>query len=150
MTRSHHTSLLSKAAKYGIQACVYLADNKNDEAYRPISEIAEALGIPYHFLKKVMAELAQKGLVLSQRSAKGGVALSRKPEKLVLLDIITAIDGEDLFNQCLLGLPGCGEQKNCAMHAAWAVERNRLKLMFSSTTLSDVSSRVQLKGFRLA
>lgn len=150
MTRSHHSAILSKAAIYGIQACVYLASNKTDDTYRPISEIAEALSIPYHFLKKVMAELAQKGLILSQRSARGGVALGKDPTNLVLLDIITAIDGDDLFNQCLLGLPGCGEQKPCAMHTAWATERTRLQLMFSSTTLTDVASRIQLKGFRLS
>lgn len=142
--------MLSKAAVYGIQACVYLASNKSGDAYRPISEIAEALSIPYHFLKKVMAVLAQQGIVLSQRSARGGVALAKEPSKLVLLDIITAIDGDDLFSQCLLGLPGCGEQKPCAMHTAWATERNRLKLMFSSTTLTDVASRIQLKGFRIS
>lgn len=150
MARSQHQAVLSKAAVYGIQACVYLASHESEDEYRPISEIAEEGSIPYHFLKKVMATLAQQGIILSQRSAKGGVALAKDPSKLALLDIISAIDGDELFNQCILGLPGCGEKKPCALHAAWAAERTRLKLMFSSTTLADVTSRIQLKGFRIA
>ncbi|MBU3740791.1 MAG: Rrf2 family transcriptional regulator [Candidatus Kapabacteria bacterium] len=150
MTRSHHSALLTKSTRYAIQACAYLAVHANGDLYRPISEIATALSIPFHFLKKVMAELAQQGIIASQRSARGGVALAKDPRQIALLDIMAAIDGDDIFKECLLGLPGCGEEKPCPMHTAWSTERNRLKLMFSSTTLADIATRIQIKGSRIA
>ena len=142
--------MLSKSSTYAIQALAYLASKGTGKEYTPISEIAEAMSIPYHFLKKIMAELAQKGLLNSQRSAKGGVGLSRESKSIALVDIIEALDGPALFNECLLGLPGCGEKTPCAMHNAWATERTRLRLMFSSTTLADIAIRVQSKGFRIS
>lgn len=142
--------MLSKSSIYAIQACAYLASTPTDDEYTPISEIAEALSIPYHFLKKVLAELAQNGLLHSQRSARGGVALGKDAKNITLLDIIVTLDGPTLFDECLLGLPGCGEKTPCAMHNAWATERTRLKLMFSSTTLADIASRVHIKGFRIS
>ncbi len=142
--------MLSKASSYAIQALSYLAIQDEDRGYVPISEVAEQLSIPYHFLKKILADLAQHDLLTSQRSAKGGVALYKDPKKISLLDIIQKVDGSDLFTQCILGLPGCGEKAPCALHNAWAAERNRLQLMFSSTSLADVAKRIQEKGFRIS
>ncbi len=142
--------MLSKSSTYAIQALAFLAGKAPDSVFTPISEIARELSIPYHFLKKILAELTQKGLLHSQRSAKGGVGLNRDAKTIALLDIIVALDGGDLFSECILGLPGCGEQTPCALHNAWALERSRLQLMFSSTTLFDIAKRIQSKGFRLS
>lgn len=142
--------MLSKASSYAIQALSYLASQDEERKYVPISEVAEQLSIPYHFLKKILADLTQHGLLTSQRSAKGGVALTRDAKKISLLDIIQKVDGTDLFTQCILGLPGCGEATPCALHNAWAAERNRLQLMFSSTSLADVATRIKEKGFRIS
>jgi len=142
--------MLSKSSTYAIKACTYLASKGADRVYTPISEVAETLQIPYHFLKKILAELSQKGLLNSQRSTKGGVSLSRDARSISLLDIIVLLDGPDLFTECLLGLPGCGNNKPCPMHNAWAAERSRLQLMFSSTTLADVAQRVSKSGLRIS
>lgn len=142
--------MLSKASSYAIQSLSYLAIQEAEREYVPISEVAEQLSIPYHFLKKILAQLAQHGLLASQRSAKGGVKLIRDAKKISLLDIIQLVDGMDLFSSCILGLPGCGEATPCALHNAWAAERNRLQLMFSSTSLADVAKRIQEKGFRIS
>jgi Rrf2 family protein len=141
--------MISKAASYAIQAFTYLAQQTREREYVPMSEIAEQLGIPYHFLKKIMAELAQSGLLLSQRSAKGGVSISGDASEVTLFDIITRIDGDALFTKCILSLPGCGEMAPCPLHTSWAAERARLHLMFTSTTLSDVAKRVSTKAARI-
>ncbi|MCX6140922.1 MAG: Rrf2 family transcriptional regulator [Candidatus Kapabacteria bacterium] len=142
--------MLSKSSTYAIQALAFLAAKGSEPEFTPISEIAETLSIPYHFLKKILAELSQKGLLHSQRSARGGVGLNRDAKSITLLDIITALDGSSLFSECILGLPGCGEKTPCALHNAWAAERSRLHLMFSSTTLSDIAKRIHSKGFRIS
>lgn len=141
--------MLSKSSTYAIQACAQLVAKHREKSYTPISELATELGIPYHFLKKIMAVLVQHGIIQSQRSAKGGIALVKDPHETTLFDIIESLEGTALFTECLLGLPGCGEKKPCAMHAAWAVERNRLQLMFTSTTIADVANRIQNNGYRI-
>lgn len=134
--------MISKASSYAIQALTYLILQTKGRDYVPISEIAEELTIPYHFLKKILAQLVQSGMLVSQRSAKGGVALSADAATITLYDIVIKIDGNTLFTECILSLPGCGEGKPCPLHSSWAVERARIQLMFSSTTLQDIARRV--------
>ena len=142
--------MLSKSASYAIQALTYLSMHNNERDFVPIAEIAETLSIPYHFLKKIIAELAQRGLLETHRSSRGGVALSKSAKKTTLLDIITYIDGEGLFTECIFGLPGCGEATPCPLHSSWTIERNRLRLLFSSTTIADLAKRAELKGYRIS
>jgi Rrf2 family transcriptional regulator, iron-sulfur cluster assembly transcription factor len=134
--------MLSKSAIYAIQALSYLTLRAVDERPVPIAQIAEDLSIPYHFLKKILADLAIKGLLKSQRSAKGGVSLIKDPRQLSVLDIIIATDGADMFQECIL--------KPCPMHHSWAIERGRLRTMFAGTTIHDLAHRIETKGYRLS
>ena len=68
----------------------------------------------------------------------GGVALTRGPKAIRLYEIVVATDGEDLFEECVLGLSGCGEAKPCPLHEHWTEERDRMKKTFQNMTLSEV------------
>jgi Rrf2 family transcriptional regulator, iron-sulfur cluster assembly transcription factor len=145
--------MFSKACIYAIQATIYLAQQgreKDGKPYTPVAEIAQALGIPYQFLKKIIQTLAEKGLLLTQRSAKGGVALARSANTMTVLDVIAAIDGVEMFTtECILKFPGCGNEKPCPMHNHWAVERVRLQKMFEQTNLEEVAVNVSKGLIRL-
>ncbi len=143
-------NMISKAASYAIQSLSYLTTEGTDREYIPISEIAEKLGIPYYFLKKVLADLVTAGMLRSYRSAKGGVALASPPSEITLLDIISRVDGTETFEDCILGLPGCGDSKPCALHAAWAIQRARLLKMYSEADLASIASRLDSGEIRVS
>jgi Rrf2 family protein len=111
---------------------------------------AEELQIPFQFSTKVMQQLAANGLVISRRGATGGIMLARHAEEISLLDIIAAIDGLDLFQQCILGLPGCGQAKPCPMHDEWAAQREELREYFKNTSLEDVAVSIRLFSHRIS
>jgi Rrf2 family transcriptional regulator, iron-sulfur cluster assembly transcription factor len=138
--------MFSKACIYGIQAAIYLAQQQklqSDRQYIPVVEIAQTLGIPFQFLKKIMQSLSEKGLTVSQRSAKGGMALARSAENISIFEVIQAIDGAAiLVSDCILSFPGCGDEKPCPLHHQWAVERKRLRTMFETTTLEFLAGNV--------
>ena len=142
--------MISKAASYAVQSLAYLAIESSSREYVPIKEIAEKLSIPYYFLKKVLAELVTGGLLISYRSAKGGIALARSVDQISLLDIITMVDGDVVFRECILGLPGCGEKTPCVLHETWSLERKRLYKMFNDATLKTVAKKINEQGFRIA
>lgn len=141
--------LLSRACEYGLRSAFHLAA-QNPEGYLPIRGIGEALGISVPFLTKVLQMLTQAHLLTSFRGPSGGVALARPAEQITLHDIVVAVDGPALFVSCVLGLPGCGEQRPCPLHDSWAVERQRLHELFTRTTLADVAQRLQDFDLRLA
>ena len=140
--------LLSKSCEYGIRATLHLATLKR-EGYVSIREISEELEISFHFLTKIFQKMTQAGLLESFRGPNGGIMLARPQSQITLLDIVLAIDGPDLFRECVLGLPGCGNQKPCPMHERWATERQRLEAMFGRTTLAEMSENIETYEFRL-
>lgn len=140
--------LLSRGCEYGLRAALYLVSLDAD-GFVPIRRLSDELDIEFHFLTKLFQQLTEAGLVHSQRGPKGGVALAKGADRVTPMDIVLAIDGPDLFRECVLGLPGCGEQKPCPLHETWATERERLRMMFMNTSLLHMAERMKEEGFRL-
>jgi Rrf2 family transcriptional regulator, iron-sulfur cluster assembly transcription factor len=140
--------VLSKACDYGIRAVLYIAVN-SERQFVPINEIAKELNISFHFLTKILQILTQKNLLASFKGPKGGVRLARSGTDISLFDIVVAIDGVDLFTQCVLGLKGCGEGKPCPLHDEWGSIRDDLKSVFQQRTVSDLAEQITSMDYRL-
>ena len=129
--------MLSKSCEYGLRASLYLASLDHD-GYVSISKISEDLDISFPFLTKIFQKLNDAGLLDSQRGPKGGVALTKPAEEVSLYEIVVAIDGDDLFSECVLGLPNCGDAKPCPLHDEWAEKRSAVETMFRNATLTEL------------
>ena len=140
--------LLSKTCSYGIRAAIYIAVQK-DLQYIPIKEIADTLNISFHFLTKILQILTKEGIIESVKGPGGGVGLRRNPSEITILDIIHAIDCDGIFDECVLGLPGCSDKNPCPMHSTWGVLRKDLYNMLQKETLEDLALQVRNKSIRL-
>lgn len=129
--------MLSKSCEYGLRAMLYLASLDKD-GYVPIGTISDELDISFPFLTKIFQKLNDAGLLTSQRGPKGGVALTQAPDEVSLYEIIVAIDGNELFEECVLGLPGCGDAQPCPLHNHWSQERDRVEALFRGTSLQEL------------
>lgn len=136
--------MLSKSCEYGLRATLYLASLDRD-GYVSIGTISEELEISFPFLTKIFQKLNEADLLSSRRGPKGGVALTKPADEVTLHEIVVAIDGDDLFEECVLGLPGCGEAEPCPLHDQWSDERDRLEQLFRETTLAELPE-VRLKA----
>ena len=132
--------MLSKSCTYGIWAVLYLASVKNEE-YVPIREISNALNIPFHFLTKILQLLAKAKIVESLRGAHGGVQLNKPSEQITLREVIVAIDGTGLFEDCAFGLSECGDENPCPVHSKWTNVRNEIKRICEQTDFDDLSQQ---------
>ena len=141
--------LLSKSCEYAIRASLYVASVEVGR-YTSVREVSDALGIPYPFLAKIAQTLTQAGLFQALRGPTGGVALARPASAITLRDVVVATDGASIFTECVLGLPGCGNQKPCPLHNEWAPARARVEQMFGAATLAETAARVRAEDFRLA
>ncbi|NBC18908.1 MAG: Rrf2 family transcriptional regulator [Bacteroidetes bacterium] len=128
----------STGCTYGIQAALFLAV-RDAKAYVPIRQISDHLGVSFHFLTKVLQVLNHHGVLRSQRGPHGGVALARTADAISLRDLIVAVDGPGLFEDCVLGLPGCGDQKPCPIHDHWADVRGCFDQHLAATTLAELA-----------
>ena len=128
--------ILSQACQYGLQATIYLA--VQGEAPILSKVIATQLGIPPHFLAKILQELSKRGLLLSFKGRGGGFKLSRDPNAITLMDVVLAIEGEGFGTQCLLGLAECSEEVPCPIHSQWKVVKAATLRMLGEQSVKDL------------
>ena len=142
--------VLSKSSEYGLRALLYMAGKSGDQQeYVNIREMSEQLDISFHFLTKILQSLTQANLLVSYRGPSGGVAFLIPPNEILLSDVVRTLEGEDFFETCLLGLPGCGEKRPCPMHQFWATIRGDLKEEFESTSIASMAQDAKMKQLRL-
>lgn len=141
--------MLSKSCEYGLRATLFLASLDRD-GYVPIGTISDELDISFPFLTKIFQKLNDAELMDSQRGPHGGVSLTKSAEEITLFDIVVAIDGPDLFEECVLGLPGCGDEQPCPLHDRWGEKRDQVENMFRSMTLAEMAEKTQNADLRLA
>lgn len=143
--------LLSKACIYAIRASLYIAAmHEQQRPFVPIREVSDKLNLSFHFLTKIFQQLTSAGLMKSYKGPNGGIAFTKKPAEIKLIEIVAAVDGLGLFHECVLGLPGCGKNKPCPLHDKWAYTREALQIMFSSTSLDELTSKGKRMNLRLS
>ncbi|HED09569.1 MAG TPA: Rrf2 family transcriptional regulator [Caldithrix abyssi] len=140
--------LLSKSCVYGIRAVLYLSVNDERE-YVPIKEISDKMGISFHFLTKILQVLTNAGMIKSMKGAKGGVGLNQKASSISLYDVIRELDGETLFEECVLGLPGCADDNPCSMHKIWRVTKAELKKELEEENFGSLAKQITEDEIRL-
>ena len=140
--------LLSRQCAYAIRATIYLAAQE-EKKFVPIGEIAKTLHLSFHFLTKIFQTLTGANIIESVKGPKGGVTLKKHPENITILDIIHIIDGENIFDDCVLGLPGCSDENPCPMHSTWGLLRKDLYQKLKKETLEDLAFQVNNKSIQL-
>lgn len=104
----------------------------------PLSEIAQAQGLPQSFLAKIFQKLVQHGIVRSYRGRQRGYALARPPKEIHLKEVLGAIEGPDLFDRCIFWSSRCADQNPCLLHDRWKKLKPRFMAMVEQTTLRDL------------
>jgi len=140
--------ILSKACDYGLRAAVYVAA-RGEDRFVPIAEIAAALDVSFHFLTKTLQTLSQHKILTSSRGPKGGVALARPAAEITVEAVVLAIDGNDLFERCVLGLAYCGDDDPCPLHGQWRLVKQEIARIFRETSLSTLAEEMGGRGLRL-
>ena len=109
---------ITRQADYAVRAMVYLAQlEPNQKA--ATGKIAQEKSIPPSFLAKIVSQLSVAGLLQTSRGARGGVSLAKPAEAISLLDVIEAIDGPILLNDCVGDMSTCVYDDNCPLKPVW-------------------------------
>lgn len=131
------TVIFSKKCEIGIQAILYLATEGEKELFNA-HQIAEKVKQPKEFVSKVLQTLTSSGIVGSKKGKNGGFFLNKSANKVRLIEIVEVIDGLDIFNNCVLGFPGCSSEEPCPVHDKWGMLRDEAYKMLSEETLEDL------------
>jgi Rrf2 family protein len=85
-------ALFSAGARYGLQACLLLAEQSTGSPL-PGASISGRLRIPPQYLPVVLHRLKSAGIVTTVRGQHGGYRLARPPAAVTVLQVLEAMDG---------------------------------------------------------
>ena len=133
---------LTSKGRYAVMAMADLAKN-NDKEPTNLTEISLRQGISISFLEQLFLKLRKDNLVKSVRGPLGGYVLSKPPEEIKLLSIISAVDEKIKTVKCRKeSKKGCnGKSIKCITHNLWDDLETHINKFFEDNTLNDVLFR---------
>jgi Rrf2 family protein len=90
---------MSEGVEWALHCCFNLGLLEPGEAVAA-ARLAAFHDLPAAYLNKHLQALARAGVVRSVPGRRGGFRLARPPEKITLLDVVTAIEGAEPAFRC--------------------------------------------------
>lgn len=137
--------MFSKACEYGIKAATYIALHSLKNRRVNLQEIVDQIGSPIAFTAKILHQLARYNILESSKGPHGGFQIPKdKIKEIKLSEIVYAIDGDDIYESCGLGLAKCNANKPCPVHNKFAIIREDLKQMLQNTSLIELTNDLEV------
>ncbi|MBI3012676.1 MAG: Rrf2 family transcriptional regulator [Elusimicrobia bacterium] len=96
---------LTLNGRYALSAMLLLAwhssEFPSESRWMTIEDLAKKHRVPKPFLAKIIRPLVKKRLLSSKRGVTGGVALTREPKDISLLEMIEACEGSYARTFCI-------------------------------------------------
>jgi Rrf2 family iron-sulfur cluster assembly transcriptional regulator len=137
--------MLSNTSKYAIRATIYLALHARGDEKLGIKKISSDLNIPSPFLAKILQTLVKRKMLASTKGPNGGFSLIGDAKKITLYEIVTVIDGNDIFDKCLISMRNCHEEDTpCPVHSQYEPIRSEMIRLFKEQTINDLAQDIKL------
>ena len=103
---------LTHLADYAV-VMMTAAARRGDGARLSATELSDETGVPLPTAQKLMQQLSRHGLLVGQRGAGGGYALSKPVCEISLADIVEAVEGPIAMTVCSEGRTDCALDAHC-------------------------------------
>lgn len=142
--------MLSRKAKYALQAMLFLADNYGQGPLL-ISEMARREAIPQKFLEMILLELKNSGLLQSKKGKGGGYTLARPPDSVSVGQILRVVEGplaplpcvsRTAYKRC----EECRDERSCGIRIVMKEVHEASTRILDNTNLKDVLRRSALES----
>ncbi len=138
--------MLSNASKYAIRTVLFLAKNSSPKKKFGARHIADSLEVPQQFIAKILQKLVKADIISSAKGPGGGFYTNNKNLKRNLLDVLSVIEKNDIFSECFLGLPVCGDENPCPVHDIVSVFKAALLERFQNKSIKTIAGEMERDG----
>lgn len=123
---------------------IYVSLKSSPERKVSLKEISEEIKSPLPFTGKIMQTLSKSGVVNSIKGPNGGFYLTEDDkDKVLLADIILAIDGDKHMRGCGLGLDYCNSIKPCPIHDSFSKVRKQINSLIYTTNMHNLAEKIE-------
>lgn len=116
---------ISRKTDYALRMLAMLADGENN--LLSVRAAAEQVDVPYSFARSI-----QHGLV------HGGMRLKADPNDVTIRQIVEAVQGPMVMNDCTANGAECPRMNSCCYHSVWMGAQALMVDYLDSVTLADV------------
>ena len=130
--------IISQACKIAIKSLVLIASKSFIGEKVGIKLISKEIAENEHTIGKTLQVLVKHGLLSSVRGPQGGFYLTENQYNTNMYKIVETIDGNNIFKECILGLPECNNENPCPMHHSFEGLRVSLYQIFKDNTIRSL------------
>ncbi len=129
---------INRQTDYAARLILYLA-SKEPEERATAQSIAKYELIPPAFVRRIVTRLSNAGLLKTTKGRTGGIELARPASQISLLDVIEAIEGPLVLNECTENPEICPFSDFCPVHKAFEEARASLEAQLRSYTFDKLA-----------
>jgi len=135
---------LSTRSRYGTRALLDLARHEA-EAPVQLKDIARRQRISLAYLEHIIAPLVGAGIVRSLRGRRGGLKLTRRPERIRLSEVVHLLEGNATPVDCIAEPGCCDRTPYCAVRDIWSEMQQAIDDTLGAITLRELMERQKTK-----
>jgi Rrf2 family protein len=140
---------MSHGVEWALHTCLNLSWVDTDEAVTTAG-LAAFYELPVAYLNKQLQALVRAGILSSTSGPRGGFRLARSPERITVLDVVNAIEGEQEAFRCdgilRLGPGGRSDvdyREVCAIARVMRGAEAAWRAALAAVTLADLGGTVE-------
>ena len=142
---------LTTMSRYGTRAVFDIAYHSTGMPVQ-VKDIAERQQIPIKYLEQIFHKLKKADFIKSERGPGGGYVLTKDPGKIVVGDIIKAVNEHTDLVACVCdsaekGKP-CVREDQCVTRYVWKEAARRITDYFNSVTIADLCEEARRKHIK--
>lgn len=134
--------MLSLSCKMSIKAVIYLSSKSQKGERAGIKEISQRINANEHTVGKILQLLVRKKIIKSLKGPSGGFFLDEAQQEQSIITIVQAVEGDDVFTQCGLGLGSCSAARPCPIHDRYKEARELMEQVFRDNKVRSLCSSV--------
>lgn len=122
---------------YGLIALKHIA-SLPDGSLANAREIAMQFNLPPNLLAKILQNLAQSGIIESQKGSGGGYRMLQRPSNVTLTQVFESIEGPVHMVMCTSDDGCCSIEDRCTVKNGLTSLEQKFYEFFDTVTLADV------------
>lgn len=131
---------MSTKGRYGLRVMLELT-LRHGSGPVMMSTIAESQDISRKYIHSLLTSLKAAGLVRAVRGAGGGYILAREPQKILLSDVVRALEGAFFPVDCVGDLALCERAEYCVTREVWRDLGEAIEGVLKKTNLEQLANR---------
>ena len=113
-----------------------------------LHKLSDTLDVPHSYMSKVLQQLQRSGYLASQMGSKGGYRLTKNVEQTTMRDVVMAMQGETMLQECLSDHFICGRFKKCSVLRHVREIQQTVNRMLDQMTIGQLATEMEFNEQR--